>query len=171
MWNRESRFTVLVKAYTDDLYRFAVWLCRDTEVARDLVQETFARAWKSLDSLQDERAAKSWLITTLRRENARRFERNQLQTSNRDVEEIVDSNKFYDTSIEAHMLRRELSKLDKKYLEPLLLQFIGGYTTLEISRELGISQSAVLSRVFRARQKLRAALGGDIKEKNMVNQT
>ena len=42
-----------------------------------MVQETCLRAWKSLDSLQDEKAAKSWLITILRRENARRFERKQ----------------------------------------------------------------------------------------------
>ncbi|MCV5390693.1 hypothetical protein OFC62_38855, partial [Escherichia coli] len=52
-------------------------MCKDKAIAEDLVQETCLRAWKSLDSLQDEKAAKSWLITILRRENARRFERKQ----------------------------------------------------------------------------------------------
>lgn len=161
MWNREPRFTALVNAYTDDLYRYAVWLCRDPAVAEDLVQETFTRAWKALDSLRDEKAAKGWLITTLRRENARRFERPRFEYSQGDPDDYADSVEFYDTSTEAFVLRRALMQIDETYREPLLLQVLAGYTCKEIASELGVSQSAVLSRIFRARQKLR-----DILEEN-----
>lgn len=41
------------------------------------MQETFLRARKGIDTLVDDKAAKAWLITILRRENARRFERKQ----------------------------------------------------------------------------------------------
>ena len=74
---REDRYNRIVEAYADDLYRYARWLSRDPDVADDLVQETFLRAWKSIDRLESEEAAKSWLLTILRRENARRFERKQ----------------------------------------------------------------------------------------------
>ena len=73
--DRQRKYEALVRAYHRDLYRYAYWLCKDPTISEDLVQETCLRAWKSLDSLQDEKAAKSWLITILRRENARRFER------------------------------------------------------------------------------------------------
>ncbi len=59
-------------------------------VAEDLVQETFLRAWKSLDSLTDAAAAKSWLITILRRENARRFERKQFDYQDIEQDVLLD---------------------------------------------------------------------------------
>ena len=72
---KQLKYEALVRAYHTDIFRYAVWLIKDRAIAEDVVQETFLRAWKSLDSLQDEAAAKAWLITILRRENARRFER------------------------------------------------------------------------------------------------
>ena len=75
MSTKQVRYEALVKALHADLFRYAYWLTHDKQVAEDLVQETFLRAWRALDSLKDEKAAKSWLITILRRENARRFER------------------------------------------------------------------------------------------------
>jgi RNA polymerase sigma-70 factor (ECF subfamily) len=62
------------------MYRFAAWLSRDKAIAEDVVQEALLRAWKSLDSLRDDAAAKHWLLTIVRRENARYFERRRLET-------------------------------------------------------------------------------------------
>jgi RNA polymerase sigma-70 factor (ECF subfamily) len=78
MANKQQRYEVLVLALHSDIFRYAFWLVKDKAVAEDIVQETFLRAWKSLDSLKDERAAKSWLITILRRENARRLNEKDL---------------------------------------------------------------------------------------------
>ena len=159
--DKQSRFTVLVNAYTDDLYRFAYWLCRDVNQAEDLVQETFTRAWSSLDSLRDEKAAKSWLFTTLRRENARRFERVQPKLVDEDLETIAETRQDHDTSTEAFILRKALKDLPEEYREPLLLQVIGGYSCNEIAEQLGLSRGAVMTRLFRAKQKLREVLIGD----------
>lgn len=63
MMNKQYKYETLVRAFHADIYRYAVWLIRDKSIAEDVVQETFLRAWKSLDSLQDEHAAKAWLIT------------------------------------------------------------------------------------------------------------
>jgi RNA polymerase sigma-70 factor (ECF subfamily) len=50
-------------------------------------------------------------------------------------------------------------KLPIEYREPLVLQVIGGFTTEEIARELSLSSTAVLTRLFRARNKLRVLCG------------
>jgi RNA polymerase sigma-70 factor (ECF subfamily) len=62
------------------MYRYAAWLCRDKAIAEDVVQEALLRAWKSLDALRDDDAAKPWLLTIVRRENARYFEKRRLET-------------------------------------------------------------------------------------------
>ena len=158
MWDKQARFTTLVNALADDLYRYACWLCRDRDKAEDLVQETFTRAWKSLHSLKDEKAAKSWLITILRREYAREFERQRPEIADIDYNDLADSKQENDTSTEAFVLRASLARLANEYREPLVLQVIYGYSCEEIGELLGLGKGAVMSRVFRARQMLRATL-------------
>ena len=85
-------FESLGSAYANDLYRYAFWLCKQPPLAEDLVQETFARAWKSIESLKDEKAAKAWLITILRRENARLYEKYQPQLL--EIEESLVADDF-----------------------------------------------------------------------------
>ena len=67
--NRQQQFEGLVRAHSGELYRYAYWLCGQDALAQDLVQETFLRAWRSLDALRDDVAAKAWLATILRREH------------------------------------------------------------------------------------------------------
>jgi len=153
MWDTKSRFTVLVEALSPDLYRYAYWLVGDQHVAEDLVQETFTRAWRSLDSLREEGAAKAWLITTLRRENARRFSRKSLERIDIDVDTLEASNAQED-QLEARALRRALTELSRDYRDPLLLQVVGGFSVGEIAQEINLSTGAVTTRLFRARQKL-----------------
>jgi RNA polymerase sigma-70 factor, ECF subfamily len=160
MWDKKSRFTVLVEAFSPDLYRYAYWLVGDKHIAEDLVQETFTRAWRSLDSLRDERAAKAWLITTLRRENARRFARKSLDRVDIDVESLETANP-YEYAPEGRALRRALKNLSGDYRDPLLLQIIGGFSIEEIAVEMNLTPGAVTTRLFRARQKLRAVLSDD----------
>lgn len=160
--DRKARFDELAGAYGADLYRFAMWICGDDALAKDLVQETFLRAWKALDKLQDRGAAKSWLITILRREYARTFERKVPKFT--DVDAVVvpdDTEPEPDEQVEMDLLRRSIRKLAPKYREPLLMQVVLGYSCAEISRELGISQSAVMTQLFRAREQLKTKLQKD----------
>lgn len=155
---RQARFQQLISIYMDDLFRYAYWLTHDKSVAEDLVQETMLRAWKSLDRLQKPEAAKGWLITILRRENARRFERFQPQFSSVPTESIGDKHRDYDTSTEAFVLRQAIEKLPEEYREPLLLQVIHGCTQKEVAARLGITAAGAGTRLFRARNKLKEAL-------------
>lgn len=155
---REANFQQLIGIYMDDLFRYAYWLTHDKSVAEDLVQETMLRAWKSMDRLQKPEAAKGWLITILRRENARRFERFQPQFSSVPTESIGDKHRDYDTSTEAFVLRQAIEELPETYREPLLLQVIHGCTQKEIAARLGITVAGAGTRLFRARNKLKEAL-------------
>lgn len=162
MWNKEARFTALVNALSADLYRYAYWLCRNRQVAEDLVQETYARAWRSLDDLRDEKAARAWLLTTLRREHARLYEKERPQSDGlTDPDSLPQARRDFDGSADAWALRRAMAQMADEYREPLVLQVLGGYSCEDIAAMLDITPQAVMTRLFRARQQLRQVLAGD----------
>jgi RNA polymerase sigma-70 factor (ECF subfamily) len=166
MASKQAQFDALVRATSADLYRFGQWLCRSPALADDLVQETYLRAWRSLDDLRDTAAAKAWLVTILRREHARLFERKTPVTESIDerAEPLPDDDgaiRAPEDESEDELLRRAMARLDRKYREPLLLQVLCGYTCEEIAAELGLTPQAVMTQLFRARQKLKAVLARD----------
>jgi len=139
-----------------------MWICHNDALAKDLVQETFLRAWRALDSLKDVGAAKSWLITRLRREYARTFERKVPKFTDVDKVVVVDDDELGpDERTERDLLRQGIMKLDPKYRDPLLLQVVFGHSCEEISEQLGISKSAVMTQLFRAREKLKTQMQKD----------
>lgn len=160
---RRRRFDELVGVFHKDMYRYAAWLSRDRTVAEDVVQESLLRAWKSLDALRDDAAAKHWLLTIVRRENARYFERRRLDTV--DVDDLTPSQEALLADQPDHELddvREAIFRLDDDYREPLVLQVLMGYSTNEIGELMGLKQGAVLTRLHRARLKLRDELQNEI---------
>ncbi len=147
---KQSKFESMVRAYSTELFRYAYWLCRDRYTAEDVVQETFARAWKSFDGLRDDRAAKSWLYTILRNEHARLFRRKPLDIDHDQVlEELVDDS-GRDPAQEMEFTDA-VAVLPASYREPLLLQWIGGYSCREIAGIMNLTEGAVMTRLTRAR--------------------
>ena len=150
----------LLQALRPELYRFACWLARDRAVAEDVVQEAMLRAWKSRDALENPAAARGWLLTIVRREHARLYERKRLPTTSLHDAIATEDHALADQDQgEITGLKLAILKLPDEYREPLVMQVLGGFTTAEIGRELGLSNAAVLTRLFRARNKLRAAYG------------
>lgn len=162
--NRQQQFEALVRAHSSELYRYAYWLCGQDALAQDLVQETFLRAWRGLDALRENIAAKAWLNTILRREHARLFERKPMPTTDISDLDLPDNAPGPEHRGEDAVLRGAIARLDAKYREPLVLQVLGGFSCTEIASQLGISEAAVMTQVFRARQKLKALLEGNEKE-------
>lgn len=159
---RKHRFDTVVGQYATDLYRYALWLCGHDALAKDLVQETFLRAWRALDSLKEPAAAKGWLITILRREYARTFERKVPKFTEIDKVVIADDKDLSpEDRAERGLLRQGMMQLPEKYREPLVLQVVMGYSCEEIAGQLGLSKSAVMTQLFRAREKLKATLRED----------
>ena len=159
---RKKRFDELAGVYYTDIYRYGLWLTGQEALTADLVQETFIRAWKALDSLKDEKAAKSWLITIFRREYARTFERKVPKFTDVDKVDVPEETELSpDERAERDGLREGMLRLPPKYREPLLLQVVMGYSCKEIAAELGISKSAVMTQLFRAREQLKERLHRD----------
>lgn len=156
---RRARFERLVGACHRELYRYAAWLCRDPGVAEVVLQESLLRAWKSLDGLQSDEAAKAWLLTIVRRENARYFGSNPPAAAS--IDELTPAQEAMiaaSDDVELEDLRRAILQLDDGYREPLVLQVMMGHSCNEIADIMGIKPGAVLTRLHRARIKLREVI-------------
>lgn len=164
---RRKRFDRVVVVFYKDLYRYAAWLCRDPGIAEVVVQESLLRAWKSLDALREDQAAKPWLLTIVRRENARYFEGKRPEAV--DIDELSPSQSAMIAETDNSDLddvRQAIYRLDDDYREPLVLQVLMGHSCKEIAALMGIKPGAVLTRLHRARTKLKQAMddgGGCLK--------
>jgi len=156
---RRQRFDQKVGVFHQDMYRYAAWLCRDKAIAEDVVQEALLRAWKSLDALRDDAAAKPWLLTIVRRENARYFERKRIETV--DIDNLTASQSALlseQPNDDLSDMREAIFLLEEDYREPLVLQVLMGFSTNEIAEQMGLKQGAVLTRLHRARTKLKGTM-------------
>ena len=170
MADKQTKYEALVHALHGDIYRYAYWLCRDPQIAEDLVQETFLRAWKAIDTLLDDKAAKAWLITILRRENARRFERKQFDLVDLDEHPLRDQGVLpSEQEMEHEWLRRHIARLPAENQEPLLLQVLGGFSGEEIAEQLGLNKNTVMTRLFRARNQIKEAMESAKQQRGHTN--
>ncbi|HED17740.1 MAG TPA: sigma-70 family RNA polymerase sigma factor [Gammaproteobacteria bacterium] len=161
MDNKHKQFEALVRACSSDLYRYAYWLCKQSSLAEDLVQEACLRAWKSLHTLQDVVSARAWLMTIVRNEFYRHCKKNKRLVQ--DWDEHIDnqlsmSSYQKDAATDIMALRQAIEQLPGEYRELLVLQVDGGFSGDEMAEITGISRNTVMTRVFRARQKLRSIL-------------
>ncbi len=159
---KHKRYEALTKERYQDIYRLAYWLCKDHHLAEDLAQDTFLKAWRFFDNLNDPNAAKPWLITILRRENARRFDKKQYDFV--DIDECVIQAKNYpgsDHDMAQDWLQKQMMILEPKYREPLVLKLVVGFNHNEIAQVLELNHNTVATRLFRARNQIIAQREGD----------
>lgn len=155
-------FESILSDLRPDLHRYALWLTRDANVAEDAVQEALIRGWRSWSALKDEQAIKPWFLTIVRRECARIYARKRVET--RDLDSLCGAEQAQiATTDDAQLaeLRAEIFQLEPSYREPLVLQVLMGCSSNEIAGAMGIKRGAVLTRLFRARQKLIQKLGSE----------
>ena len=92
----------------------------------------------------------------MRRENARYFERRRLETV--DLDNLTPTQEALLAEAPDEQLddlRQAIYGLEDDYREPLVLQVLMGYSTNEIAEQMGLKQGAVLTRLHRARLKLK----------------
>jgi len=163
--------------YLDGLYSYALVLTRNHAEAEDLVQETYVRAMQAIGRLRTGSNMKGWLFTILRNVwfNQLRKRRNGPQmveievwddVANSIVEPSKDSYDLYVSKMEAEQVRKAIQELTVEFREIILLREYEDLSYLEIASVLDCPVGTVMSRLGRARAKLRAALSETLKQTN-----
>ena len=147
------------------LHHAVVHLVGSSEEAREIVQKAFVKAWERLSDLQEDAAFAGW-IRRIAVNLVRDFWRSQkpLDEIAEDDEEgaledsAPDPSEIVFERIEAQRLRRAVSELPLAFREVVVLHYLDGSPVDEVARTLEIPRGTVLSRLSRARGRLRLQL-------------
>jgi RNA polymerase sigma-70 factor (ECF subfamily) len=159
--------------YLDGLYSYALVLTRNHAEAEDLVQETYVRAIQAMGRLRADSNMKSWLFTILRNIwfNQLRKLRNGPQMIGIEVDDSVahgiaepskDAYDLYVSKMETEQVRAAIRDLPVQFREIILLREYEELSYQEISSILDCPVGTVMSRLGRARAKLRTLLAATL---------
>jgi len=158
-------FHALIDRHAGHLFRLAVSLCGSAADADDVLQETFAGAFRSLRRFEGRSSVKTWLSRILvtqaalwrRGKGARRAL--SLSDAPGDQEPPAPARGTGPDKVAWRMdLQAALEKLSHDHREVIVLRELQGFSYDEIARALGIPRGTVESRLFRARAELREHL-------------
>lgn len=149
-----SEFTRIVKTYIDTVYRVALNNLKDSTRADDVTQEVFLRLYKAKNVPVGDEHIKAWLIRVAINESKRIF------TSPWSRSVSLDTLEFHSSThnFENFEMMELVMGLPPKYRTAVYLHYYEGYSTLEMSALLNVSQSAVCTRLERARKMLKQTL-------------
>ena len=156
--SREQELVRLVEAYQTSLRRMCYAILRDRQQAEDAVQDTFLKAYKSLDAFRGESSEKTWLMR-IAINTCRDFRRSAWfrYLDRRITPEDLTASAASPAEDRAE-LTAAIMRLPHKLQEVTLLHYYQNMTTREIAAALQIPQSTVSTRLTRARTKLREYL-------------
>jgi RNA polymerase sigma-70 factor, ECF subfamily len=159
----------MLSEHIDGLYSYALALSRNRVDAEDLVQETYVRAIPAVRRLRKESNVKSWMFTILRNIwlNQLRQPRIAVQMSGTDIDQGLpefrvpsakDPHSLLLTSLDQDQVRQAISRLPVDSREIILLREFEDLSYQEIAGVLKCPIGTVMSRLGRARSKLRELL-------------
>ena len=152
-----SDYNNCVDAHSDGLYRFILKHIKDTEVAKDIVQDTFEKLWRKVNDV-DSAKAKSYLFTAGYHTLIDYTRRAKKQGNyNEVVENKLSHTKNYSDLKE--ILNQALDKLPEIQKTVVLLRDYEGYDYSEIGEITNLSESQVKVYIFRARTFLKNYIG------------
>ena len=147
----------LVDMYSDMVYRLAFARSQNVHDAQDITQEVFLKYIRSGKKFNDEEHRKAWLIkVAVNAGNS--FAKSAWNRHRADISEAEAETEGLPEKSEVYYAVRELPE---KYRVIVHLFYYEEISVKEIGRILGIGESAVKSRLFRAREMLREKLGGE----------
>lgn len=152
-----SEFNTCVDLYADSLYRFILKNVRDSEIAKDVVQDTYEKLWLKVSEVASSNS-KSYMFTTAYRTMIDRMRRDAKQ------EPFQTTHGFKLTTKHAYndlkdVLDEALSHLPEIQRSVILLRDYEGYNYAEIGEITGLNESQVKVYIYRARVFLKEYIG------------
>jgi RNA polymerase sigma-70 factor (ECF subfamily) len=167
--SQSGSFEDLAMPLFDQLYNFAHWLTQNREEAEDLVQETFAKALRGFSSFQLGTNFRAWMYRILRntfltsRTGLRATMTVPLDAEDDGPELAVESDTPETILIErsnSHLLQSAIDELPVQFREVILLCEVEELSYEEIAETISVPIGTVMSRLSRARKRLRESLRG-----------
>ena len=162
-----ERFEQAVLPHLDAAYNLARWLARNDEDAQDVTQESFLRAYRFFDGYQGGNM-RAWLLTIVRNTCYTWLHQNRPPQSDVVFDEEIHSEESFggaDPEIQVlanadkETVHRAIQELPEIFREVLVLREINGMSYKEIADVASVSVGTVMSRLARARSRLRESLG------------
>ena len=168
-----------VDTYADYLYNYAIVRVNDTEIAKDLVQETFFAGLKSAKNYKGDATERTWLIAILKRKVIDHYRKINSKKGKAEVrinysknsesegdwleEQVADPFSKQENSVleneELGLAIQEcIGKLPKKQAAVFTMKTVQGISTEDICNELGINPSNLWVMIHRARTALMGCL-------------
>ena len=156
--------------HLDALYGYALALTREQTSAEDLVQETYLRAVRAFGNLVPNSNLKGWLFVIMRNAWLNQIRHSQsgprfveLETGEAGVSSRSDGHRddpyvVYMRKLERKQIQTAIERLPDHYREIIVLRDIEGFSYQEIATMLSCPAGTVMSRLGRAREKLRRSL-------------
>jgi RNA polymerase sigma-70 factor (ECF subfamily) len=168
-----AAFEQLVKRYDGKLFRIAQSVTHNREDSQDAVQESFLKAYQHLADFRENSQFSTWLIRITLNQSLMRLRKQRtakevsldedLRTDEDMIpREVIDwapnAEQLYSVSELRNILINTIEELQPILRTVFVLQDIEGLSTVQTAEVLNLSQSAVKSRLWRARLQLRERL-------------
>ncbi|MCY3778948.1 MAG: sigma-70 family RNA polymerase sigma factor [Chloroflexi bacterium] len=160
----QDAFAELVYLFQDPVFNFCYRMLGESGEAEDAAQETFLRVHKNLHRYDTARPFKTWLLSIASNHCIDRLRKRRMHLVSLDDEPTAAALalRSSDPSPEQAALRGELrdavqellQQLDEHYRLAVIYRYWYGYSYAEIAREMSTTESAIKSRLHRARKRL-----------------
>lgn len=143
----------LIRAVDQRLFRFCVYLCGNTQLARDLCQDSLVRVLEQLPTLREPERFLPWLFRCARNLHLD-FVKGAAQKGHSGLDTLDESQSAVNPPDyeEMQKIRRALSLLEEADRSAVLLIDLEGHDYAQAAEIMGISESALRSRLHRARK-------------------
>lgn len=145
----DSELCRYIKLYHQTVYRAALGYLHNAEEAEDAVQETFVKLFNTNKQFTSDEHCKAWLLRVVIN-HSKNLLRSFRYTHTEELDEAIPIEDLAERD-----LADALSALPPKYRAVIHLHYFEGYSSSEIAKILGISATAVTTRLARAREKLK----------------
>ncbi|WP_404356559.1 sigma-70 family RNA polymerase sigma factor [Cytobacillus firmus] len=155
--SKEQKFKEIIHLYSNDITRISYSYLKDKELAKDVTQNTFLKAYENFNSIQNKDSIKYWLIRTAVNECKDHLKSSyNKRTTLTDEEPLISVGLNIDEKfikqLERKKIRNMLFSIDEKYREILILYYFQELSLKEISSLLNINENTARTRISRARK-------------------